>query len=60
MVAGHVHYAAGLTMGAGQVIGARIGSGLVVKKGARFVRPVFLTMVVLVMLRLLWVSHARG
>jgi hypothetical protein len=31
-----------------------------VKKGARFVRPVFLTMVVLVMLRLLWVSHAGG
>ena len=60
MVAGHVHYAAGLTMGGGQVIGARIGSGLVVKKGARLVRPVFLTMVVLVMLRLLWVSHAGG
>jgi uncharacterized membrane protein YfcA len=60
MVAGHVRYAAGLTMGGGQVIGARIGSGLVVKKDARFVRPVFLTMVVLVMLRLLWVSHAGG
>ncbi|HEY0965877.1 MAG TPA: TSUP family transporter [Opitutaceae bacterium] len=59
VVAGHVHYAAGLTMGAGQVVGARIGSGMVVKKGARFVRPVFLTMVVLVMLRLLWVAHAR-
>lgn len=60
IVAGHVHYVAGFTMGAGQIVGARIGSGLVVKKGARFIRPVFLTMVVLVMLRLLWVSRHRA
>lgn len=56
--AGQVNYTAGLVMGAGQVLGARLGSGLVVRKGARFVRPIFLTMVVLVMLRLLWVVHA--
>jgi uncharacterized membrane protein YfcA len=43
-------------MGAGQVIGARLGAGLVVKKGARFVRPIFLTMVALTLLRLLYVT----
>ncbi len=59
LAAGQVNYTAGLVMGAGQVVGARLGSGLVVRKGARFVRPIFLTMVVLVMLRLLWVAH-RG
>lgn len=59
VAAGQVNYTAGLTMGAGQMVGARLGSALVVRKGARFVRPVFLTMVVLVMLRLLWVAHAE-
>lgn len=53
---GSVHLGAGLTMGAGQLIGAKIGSGLVMKKGARFVRPVFLTMVTLTLARLIYVS----
>ena len=53
--AGQIHLASGLTMGAGQLVGARLGAGLAVKRGARFVRPVFLTMVVLVMLRLIYV-----
>lgn len=53
---GSVHLGAGLTMGAGQLIGAKIGSGLVVKKGARFVRPVFLTMVTITMARLIYLS----
>jgi uncharacterized membrane protein YfcA len=45
-------------MGAGQLVGARLGVALAVKRGARFVRPVFLTMVGLVMLRLLWVRFS--
>jgi uncharacterized protein len=52
---GHLHLAAGLTMGAGQLVGARLGAGLAIRRGARFVRPIFLTMVTLVMVRLLWV-----
>lgn len=51
---GHLHLAAGLTMGAGQLVGARLGAGLAIRRGARFVRPIFLTMVTLVMVRLLW------
>jgi uncharacterized membrane protein YfcA len=58
VAAGQVSYLAGFVMGAGQIVGARLGSGLVVSKGARFVRPIFLTMVVLVMLRLLWSAYA--
>lgn len=53
---GSVHLSAGLTMGAGQLIGAKIGTSLVVTKGARFVRPVFLTMVALTLLRLIYVE----
>lgn len=58
LIAGQVHIPAGLVMGAGQIIGARIGAGLAVKRGARFVRPIFLIMVVAVMARLLWVRFA--
>ncbi|MBP6507509.1 MAG: TSUP family transporter [Opitutaceae bacterium] len=56
---GSVQLGAGLAMGAGQLVGARLGAGLVVKKGARFVRPIFLTMVGLTLLRLLYVTVTR-
>ena len=55
--AGLIHYGAGIAMGLGQVIGARLGSGLVLKKGASFVRPVFLVVVGLMLIRLLWVNY---
>ena len=57
--AGLVHLGAGLVMAAGQVAGARLGAGLVVRKGARFVRPAFLVMAGLTILRLLWINLAR-
>lgn len=56
---GKILYAAGLVMAAGQVLGARLGSGLVVRRGARFVRPVFLAVVVLTLLKLLHDLHAH-
>lgn len=59
LVSGQVNYAAGIAMGAGQLVGARLGTGLVFKKGARFIRPIFLTMVVLTVLRLVYVSVTR-
>jgi uncharacterized protein len=53
---GSVHLGAGLTMGAGQIIGAKLGSGLVIKRGALFVRPVFLIMVTLTLGRLIYLT----
>lgn len=45
----------------GQLIGARLGSGLVIKHGARLVRIVFLCVVFAMILKLLWDQwHARG
>ena len=52
---GQVNLPVGLTMGAGQLVGARVGARLVVTRGARFVRPIFIVMVSLVLARLLWV-----
>ena len=43
-----------LAMIAGQLIGARLGSGLVLKHGAGLIRGVFLVVVLALVLRLLW------
>jgi hypothetical protein len=45
-------------MAGGQVLGARLGAGLVVRRGARFVRPAFLVMAALTIIRLLWINLA--
>lgn len=57
--AGNVHYGAGAIMAAGQVIGGRLGAGLVLTRGARFVRPIFLLMAAATLARLLWLQHSR-
>jgi len=59
IAAGEVAWLAGGVMAAGQVLGARLGAGLVVRKGARFVRPIFLTMVTLTIGRLVYVELTR-
>ena len=51
---GSVHFAAAAAMIAGQLLGARLGSGMVIRKGAGFIRPVFLTVVFAMTVKLLW------
>jgi hypothetical protein len=50
---GHVLWLPGLVMAGGQIAGARIGSGMVIKRGVKFIRPVFITVVILTTLRLI-------
>ena len=57
VMGGNVIYSIGLCMAAGQVIGARVGSSLAIRKGAKFIRPVFLTVVFLTILRLAWKTY---
>jgi uncharacterized membrane protein YfcA len=57
MAAGNVEYSQGLVMAAGQFLGARLGSALVLNKGARFVRPVFITMAIGVTLKLIYENY---
>ncbi|HEU5070926.1 MAG TPA: TSUP family transporter [Verrucomicrobiae bacterium] len=56
---GHVVLAAGLVMGAGQLLGARLGSQMVVKRGARFIRPIFLTVVLVITAKLIYDAYLR-
>src|SRR5262245_17660917 len=44
----------GLAMGAGQLVGARLGASMVVRRGARFIRPIFITVVLAITLKLIY------
>jgi uncharacterized membrane protein YfcA len=59
LAGGYVWFAAGLTMALGQVIGARIGSQLVVKKGVSIIRPIYIIIVVATTLKLLYNVYSR-
>ncbi len=59
LMVGKIWFAAGLIMGAGQWLGARAGSKMVVTRGTRFIRPVFLTMVVLLTLKLIYDTYLK-
>jgi uncharacterized protein len=59
VLGGNVLWSAGLCMAAGQIVGARIGSGMAIKKGARFIRPVFISVVFLTIVRLVYVNYAH-
>ena len=54
LLAGLVVFPAGLAMGCGQLLGARLGSRMVVKRGTKFIRPVFITVVLLITAKLLY------
>ncbi|MFT5720162.1 MAG: putative membrane protein YfcA [Motiliproteus sp.] len=54
--AGQVLWSIGLSMAAGQVIGARLGSNLVINKGARLVKPLIIFATLALAARLLWQS----
>ena len=56
----NIDYIAGLSMAGGQILGARLGSGLVIKKGASFIRPFFIVVVTLIMLKLFWDEYFAG
>lgn len=58
-IAGQVNYFAGTVMGIGQLIGARIGSGMVMTRGTKFIRPVFITVVLLITVKLLYDAYLR-
>lgn len=54
IAADRVRYDVAAVMIAGQLIGARLGSGLVIRHGAPFIRVVFLIVVFAMVVKLLW------
>jgi uncharacterized membrane protein YfcA len=57
LMAGQVHFKEGLLMGVAQFMGARIGASLVITKGVKFIRPVFITIVLIITVKLLWQNY---
>jgi uncharacterized membrane protein YfcA len=53
---GQVRFVEGLVMGVGQFLGARVGSRLVITRGTAFIRPVFITMVLALVGRLIYLN----
>ncbi|HWX19814.1 MAG TPA: TSUP family transporter [Candidatus Binatia bacterium] len=49
-----VEFSAGFAMGIGQLLGARIGARMVLVRGTKFIRPVFLAAVLALTLKLLY------
>ncbi len=56
---GNVLFVPGLTMGLGQLLGARLGSHLVVAKGVKFIRPIFISMVLAITAKLLYDNYLK-
>jgi uncharacterized membrane protein YfcA len=59
LLAGQVIFSAGIAMGIGQLLGARIGSRMVVKRGAKFIRPIFIAMVLAITAKLLYDAYFK-
>lgn len=59
LLGGKVLFVAGLVMGFGQLLGARVGSRMVLAKGTKFIRPVFLTVVLVLTLKLIYDNYFR-
>ena len=53
---GQVRFVEGLVMGVGQFLGARVGSRLVIKRGTSLIRPVFITVVLALVGRLIYLN----
>lgn len=57
LASGRLDFAAGFTMGFGQLLGARLGAGMVITRGTRFIRPIFIAMVLALTLKLLYSAY---
>ena len=59
LVGRNVLFVPGLTMGLGQLLGARLGSRTVVAKGVKFIRPIFISMVLAITAKLLYDNYVK-
>jgi len=57
LLMGQILFLAGLVMGIGQLFGARVGSRMVVRRGTRFIRPVFIAVVLAITAKLFYAAY---
>jgi len=59
LLGSHVYFLEGMVMGLGQLVGARIGAGMVITRGTKFIRPIFLSIVFALTLKLLYATTIK-
>jgi uncharacterized protein len=59
LLGGKVYFGAGLVMGLGQLAGARIGAKMVIARGTRFIRPIFIAVVLALTIKLAYDAYAK-
>lgn len=59
LIGGKVFFVAGLTMGIGQLLGARLGARMVIARGTKFIRPIFISMVLALTAKLIYDNYAK-
>jgi uncharacterized membrane protein YfcA len=57
---GKIWFLAGVVMGIGQWLGAQAGSKMVLRHGTKFIRPIFLSVVLLIALRMIYTNWIKG
>lgn len=57
LLGGKILWSVGFIMGAGQFVGAQIGSHLVMKKGTRLIKPLLIVVSLIMSIRLLYVQY---
>ena len=59
LLGGRILWLEGLVMGSGQLLGARLGSRMVIARGTQFIRPIFLSVVFVLTLKLLYSAFVK-
>jgi hypothetical protein len=54
VLGGYVIFTAGIVMAVGQIAGSKIGSELVIKRGVKFIKPIFITVVILTTMKIIY------
>lgn len=57
IIGGQVAWLVGLVMMVGQIIGSYLGSCVMIKGGARFIRPMIVVMCFIMVIKLIWVNY---
>ncbi|MBY4675712.1 TSUP family transporter [Marinobacterium arenosum] len=60
MLGGHIVWAAGMVMAAGQLVGGRLGARMVVTKGTRLIRPLIVLVTLAMSAKLLFDQYRQG
>lgn len=60
IVLGHVHYTLGIAMGLCLMLGAWLGAHSAIRFGSKFIRPIFISVVVAIAARLAWQAWSNG